>query len=81
MPQDNDEDDLLDDLTPVQRRRLKSSIRINDTPADRIAYQHTVLCQTSRATRYGFGSGGKGWCFFGSMPARCAIREQKVSLM
>ena len=42
----DDEDDLFDDLTPVQRRRLKSSIRINDTPADRIAYQHTVLCQT-----------------------------------
>ena len=42
----NDEDDLFDDLTPVQRRRLKSSIRINDTPADRISYQHTVLCQT-----------------------------------
>ena len=47
MPQDDDgQDDLFDDLTPVQRRRLKSSIRINDTPADRIAYQHTVLCQT-----------------------------------
>jgi hypothetical protein len=48
MPQDDDgQDDLFDDLTPVQRRRLKGSIRINDTPADRIAYQHTVLCQTS----------------------------------
>src|SRR5512144_38679 len=41
-----DDDGLFDDLTPVQRRRLKSVIRINDTPADRIAYQHTVLCQT-----------------------------------
>jgi hypothetical protein len=47
MTRDNDDqNDLLDDLTPVQRRRLKTSIRINDTTADRIAYQHTVLCQT-----------------------------------
>src|SRR5512132_2108416 len=42
----DDQDDLFDDLTPVQRRRLKSSIDIHDTPAERIAYQHTVLCQT-----------------------------------
>src|SRR3954453_3620446 len=43
----NDEqDDLFVELTPVQRRRLESSIEIHGTPADRIAYQHTVLCQT-----------------------------------
>ena len=34
------------DLTPVERRRLKSSRRIEEAPAERIAYQHTVLCQT-----------------------------------
>ena len=36
---------MADDLTPVERRRLKSSRRIEETPAERIAYQHTVLCQ------------------------------------
>src|SRR4051812_50136600 len=33
-------------LTPVQRRRLTASLAIDDTPAERVAYQHTVLCQT-----------------------------------
>ena len=33
-------------LTPVQSRRMKASIDSYDTPAERIAYQHTVLCQT-----------------------------------
>jgi hypothetical protein len=35
-----------DSLTPVRRRRLEASVEIADTRADRIAYQHTVLCQT-----------------------------------
>ena len=39
-----DEHDL--ELTPVQRRRLQSSLAIEESPAQRIAYQHTVLCQT-----------------------------------
>jgi hypothetical protein len=43
---EDDHDTPIGELTPLQRRRLNSSIRINDTPADRIAYQHTVLCQT-----------------------------------
>jgi hypothetical protein len=46
MAEDDEHGNSIGGLTPVQRRRLKSSIRINDTPADRIAYQHTVLCQT-----------------------------------
>lgn len=46
MAADDNQHDLFGELTPVQQRRLQSSIRINDTPADRIAYQHTVLCQT-----------------------------------
>jgi hypothetical protein len=33
-------------LTPVQRRRLKATLAIDDQPTDRIAFQHTVLCQT-----------------------------------
>jgi hypothetical protein len=37
---------MADDLTPVERRRIKSSRRIAETPAEHIAYQHTVLCQT-----------------------------------
>jgi Plasmid encoded RepA protein len=36
---------MADDLTPVERRRIKSSRRIEETPAEHIAYQHTVLCQ------------------------------------
>jgi hypothetical protein len=42
----DDRDHLFGELTPVQRRRLKSSIDIHDSPAERIAYQHAVLCQT-----------------------------------
>jgi hypothetical protein len=34
------------ELTPVQRRRLESSLEIHETPAERVAYQHSVLCQT-----------------------------------
>ena len=41
-----DPDVELTELTPVQRRRLQSSIAIYESPAQRIAYQHTVLCQT-----------------------------------
>src|SRR4051794_3319090 len=33
-------------LTPVQRRRLEASLAIDDTPAERVSFQHTVLCQT-----------------------------------
>jgi hypothetical protein len=43
---EHNRDDLFDHLTPIQRRRLNSSIAIADSPAERIAYQHTVLCQT-----------------------------------
>jgi|SRR4051794_24228380 len=37
---------LTNSLTPVQRRRLQAILSVGDTPAERIAYQHTVLCQT-----------------------------------
>jgi replication initiator protein len=47
-------DDMFDDLsagqaglTPVKHRRLESSIDIYESPAERIVYQHTVLCQTA----------------------------------
>ena len=33
-------------LTPVRQRRLESSLEIHETPAERIAFQHSVLCQT-----------------------------------
>ena len=36
----------LIELTPVRRRRLESSLDIYESPAQRIAYQHSVLCQT-----------------------------------
>src|SRR5689334_2808966 len=40
-------DDLLPfSLTPVRRRRLEASLAIDDQPADRVLFQHTVLCQT-----------------------------------
>jgi hypothetical protein len=35
---------MADDLTPVERRRIESSRRIEETPAEHIAYQHTVTC-------------------------------------
>lgn len=34
------------DLTPVEFRRLKTSLEIVDNQAETIAYQHTVFCQT-----------------------------------
>ena len=39
-------------LTPVQRRRLEASLVIGDTPAERVLFQHTVLCQTCLPYRY-----------------------------
>jgi hypothetical protein len=42
----DDRDAQVTELTPVQRRRLQSSLDIYESPAQRIAYQHTVLCQT-----------------------------------
>src|SRR3954452_4865246 len=33
-------------LTPMQRRRLDASLAIDDAPAERVSFQHTVLCQT-----------------------------------
>src|SRR5438132_302457 len=40
-------DDLLPaSLSPVQRRRLEASLAIDDAPAERVSFQHTVLCQT-----------------------------------
>jgi hypothetical protein len=41
-----DRDGQTGALTPVQRRRIESSLEIHDSPTERIAYQHTVLCQT-----------------------------------
>ena len=43
---EDEREDLLG-LTPVQCRRLHRSLEINDTPAERITYQHTILCQTA----------------------------------
>jgi hypothetical protein len=45
MEDDRDEDGF--GLTPVGRRRIEMSAAIQDTPAERIAYQHTILCQTA----------------------------------
>jgi hypothetical protein len=39
------------ELTPVERRRLEASLQIQETPAEQIAYQHSVLCQTALPTR------------------------------
>src|SRR5512147_284788 len=36
----------ISQLTAVKRRRVESSIAIYESPAERIVYQHTVLCQT-----------------------------------
>jgi hypothetical protein len=33
-------------LTPIEFRRLETSLEIQDNPAEAIAYQHTVFCQT-----------------------------------
>jgi hypothetical protein len=35
------------ELTPLERRRLEASFQIQETPAEQIAYQHSVLCQTA----------------------------------
>jgi hypothetical protein len=43
-----DEDDVTQvSFSRVARRRIALSAEIRDTPAERIAYQHTVLCQTA----------------------------------
>jgi Plasmid encoded RepA protein len=34
------------ELTPVEIRRMTASVEILDNPVERIAYQHTVFCQT-----------------------------------
>jgi hypothetical protein len=36
----------LDKLTPVEFRRFEASLEIVENPAEEIAYQHTVFCQT-----------------------------------
>lgn len=33
-------------LTPIQFRRIEASLAIQENPAEQIAYQHTVFCQT-----------------------------------
>ena len=45
MPEDGDGRPGI--LTPLQRRRLERHLEIEEAPADRIAFQHTVLCQTA----------------------------------
>jgi hypothetical protein len=42
----SDPDGQVHELSPVKRRRLERSLEIQETPAERIAYQHSVLCQT-----------------------------------
>src|SRR4051812_38148322 len=42
----DDDDAAWDELTPIQRRRMRSSLRIREGAAERVVYQHTVLCQT-----------------------------------
>jgi hypothetical protein len=37
---------VSNELTPVQFRRLTKSVEIFENPAEEIAYQHTVFCQT-----------------------------------
>jgi len=42
-----DRDDPLPvSLTPIQRRRLAAALAIDDSPTERVSFQHTVLCQT-----------------------------------
>jgi replication initiator protein len=43
----DDRDDSFSILTPVSRRRIESSAEMLEAPAERIVYQHTVLCQTA----------------------------------
>jgi len=43
----DDRDDSFSILTPVSRRRIESSAEMLEAPAERIAFQHTVLCQTA----------------------------------
>lgn len=35
------------ELTPMQRRRLRAGMAIQECPGQHIVYQHTVLCQTA----------------------------------
>src|SRR3712207_11269 len=44
---DDEQDALVNELPPVQRRRMQSGLLIQESPAQHIAYQHTVLCQTA----------------------------------
>src|SRR3954471_20448707 len=56
-------DDRVDSfsiLTPVSRRRIESSAEMLEAPAERIAYQHTVLCQTALPYRDP-GDGVREW--------------------
>ena len=46
------------ELTPVQRRQLEASLQIQETPAEQIAYQHSVLCQTALPARR---TSGREW--------------------
>jgi len=43
----DDRDDNFSILTPVTRRPIESSAEMLEAPAERIVYQHTVLCQTA----------------------------------
>ena len=53
----DDPDGRLLELTPVQLRRLEASLQIQETPAEQIAYQHSVLCQTCAAHQTDLRSG------------------------
>jgi Plasmid encoded RepA protein len=37
---------MLRKLTPIEFRRLEASLEIHENPAERIAFQHTIFCQT-----------------------------------
>jgi len=47
VPMDDEREIARFSLSPVVRRRVELSAEIHNTPAERIAYQHTVLCQTA----------------------------------
>jgi hypothetical protein len=40
------DDQPITSLTPIQRRRLEAILAIDCSPAERVTFQHTVLCQT-----------------------------------
>src|SRR3954449_1226869 len=40
------DDQSTTSLTPIQRRRLEAILAIDCSPAERVTFQHTVLCQT-----------------------------------